>query len=496
VAGIKYMFAQGNGTCGGCSCCRQLVNSTQIAARAIAATKDLGVPSPEAWRCHTYTSQQSDDWCRSGHTQGGLEYFFAQGDGTCGQCACCSRARGSTVAVLSVDSRAGPYIPLEGLPGKLAVNVAAGWKWNGWRTKTESVLERMKSLASADPDRIVIYSDSDVVYGGCSDEELLARYRRISEGSGGAPVVHGADTDIWPALPQARVNELNELTAKRLSDVMRFSNLSPSSWDYYPTTSRTYRALNAGWFMGPAKYLVEMLTCVKNKGWVDDEYDDQRGANLCMLENPGLVTVDYTGTLAIDLHGMPRHLISFVDDRVVNNMANVTQCFAHTNGLRTPQPVDWGGWAKRLTEKFKRSDRPLGDADHCVTQHTVAFLRAHTGAYLDSGAMARWHDKGAWHQWAIEREIGGAVRSGDVVLLRDFRGNFLHAKGTDVFSEGHDRGLLQRFIIEKEGGEGKVCAGDAVFLKAHTGKYLDVHGTGVNASSPTAGSLQRFVVEV
>jgi len=296
------------------------------------------------------------------------------------------------------------------------------------------------------------------------------------------------------------MNQLNSLTASRLAPVMHANGLSASSWEYYHPYTHAYNAVCAGFFMGPARYLVELLECVRQKGWAGG-FDDQRGATLCMLERPQLVTIDYTGTLVIDLYGFPEHVLSFADGRIVNNLANATQCFAHANGHTSPQPFGWFGWEQQLTAGFANSERvvEVRADDHCINKHVTGFLQTHNGTFLDANdthVKARWKKMGAWQQWAIEREGGGNVRSGDTVFLKDWSGEFLDVEGTEVRTRWSDRGHLQRFVIEKELGHGMVCAGDAVFLRAHTGNYLEVEGSEVRAKEQNKTSLQRFVVSV
>ena len=60
------------------------------------------------------------------------------------------------------------------LPGGFnAANAGYGRKWRGFETKAHALLEW---LEHADPKRLALFVDADVVYGGCGEHELLRRY--------------------------------------------------------------------------------------------------------------------------------------------------------------------------------------------------------------------------------------------------------------------------------------------------------------------------------
>jgi hypothetical protein len=93
------------------------------------------------------------------------------------------------------------------------------------------------------------------------------------------------------------------------------------------------------------------------------------------------------------------------------------------------------------------------------------------------------------------------IESGDTIHLVAHTENCLDVEGSAVQARWSDRGVLQKFRIEKN-GEGAIFSGDTVFLKAHTGKYVDVLpwyiwwlGSAVAARYDGRGSWQALTIE-
>merc|ERR1712054_470786 len=95
---------------------------------------------------------------------------------------------------------------------------------------------------------------------------------------------------------------------------------------------------------------------------------------------------------------------------------------------------------------------------------------------------------------SIEKEVIGALHSGDSIHLLAHTGKLIELEGTGVGARWSERGLWQTFTVETYGG-GAVYSGDAVFLKAHTGRFIEVSGVAVQANWWEVGEWQTFVLE-
>jgi len=93
----------------------------------------------------------------------------------------------------------------------------------------------------------------------------------------------------------------------------------------------------------------------------------------------------------------------------------------------------------------------------------------------DGRVHAKWTHKGSWERFLLERDAGpGEVRSGDIVLLKGWKGKRLTVMGRHLHARWAHAGSWQRFVIEtKSGGSDVVLSGSTVFLKAHTGRRVD-----------------------
>eukprot|EP00746_Dinoflagellata_sp_MGD_P154795 gnl/MRDRNA2_/MRDRNA2_85042_c0_seq1.p1 gnl/MRDRNA2_/MRDRNA2_85042_c0~~gnl/MRDRNA2_/MRDRNA2_85042_c0_seq1.p1 ORF type:complete len:289 (+),score=36.11 gnl/MRDRNA2_/MRDRNA2_85042_c0_seq1:100-966(+) len=106
------------------------------------------------------------------------------------------------VVVLTVDTRKPASFTLDGLPRLQIANAGAGEQWHGVKTKPKLLLRRLQNMQASNlSDRIVVFMDgADVLFGGCTEEQLLRDYRSLVASSRGAPVVHGAEHALWPFL--------------------------------------------------------------------------------------------------------------------------------------------------------------------------------------------------------------------------------------------------------------------------------------------------------
>jgi len=127
----------------------------------------------------------------------------------------------------------------------------------------------------------------------------------------------------------------------------------------------------------------------------------------------------------------------------------------------------------------------------------VCLLSVHTSKHIDAEGeviRARWNDCGDWQAMKIEREISGAIASGDRIHLLGHTGKRVDADPNgSVNARWSDTALWQTFTMYNYGGR-NVFHGDAVFLKAHTGRLVHVEGTQVAAKWQEWGDWQRFII--
>lgn len=269
------------------------------------------------------------------------------------------------VTVNTNDDR--QHFPMPGVPSKHFTNLGAGKKWDGWRTKILMYQDWLEAKVHREPDKIVILLDSgDVLFGGCTDDELRSMYDATVSVSGGAPVVMGAELYLWPFTLVLLEKYATRSLQTRREAVQQVLGLDDNSYGRYanvtlcsefPRSSRcstpnAYQFLNAGFIMGPVKAIHKVLAGMldtrdtwsgmspawwKAKHNVTDGWDDQGAAAEWMLSHADDVTLDYTGALSIQLSKMKdplRNKVLFLKDGVVRNrVTGRVQCFVHGNGL-------------------------------------------------------------------------------------------------------------------------------------------------------------------
>jgi len=260
---------------------------------------------------------------------------------------------------------------MAGYPGMTFANIGVGLTWEGPMTKVQAYCDWLNHQVKSDPDQLVIIADSsDVIYGNCSREEVLERYRLIVAASNGAPVVFGGQFRLFPSrIPH--VYDAYNARRPQHDFVQRVFEVSDA--DYAPFENKTACAkdkswvscsdppslqyLNSGFAMGPAKELQIVFNRIRrHKGAlnVKHHYDDQKAAHLTLIDRPDLVTVDSSGTLVIDLVHTKPGIFEVRPSSLWNKVARRAQCFVHGNGDgfdQFLQIVDDIGLNRPLTEK-------------------------------------------------------------------------------------------------------------------------------------------------
>jgi len=191
----------------------------------------------------------------------------------------------------------------------------------------------------------VISSYGDVLYGGCSEEVIVAKYNAIIAASGGTQtVVMGAEVTPWPWSLGWRYSKTN-FTSYRRAQVLTDLGVTSSSWEGSfanctdPAagpcdTPPKYQYANAGLIMGPVSGIYEMLQDMETY-----QSDVNQLANDYYLKNPGTVTLDYAGGLFLSLHNMVNNGNAPVEVQDINGTRALysthlgeTVCFVQGNG--------------------------------------------------------------------------------------------------------------------------------------------------------------------
>jgi len=262
-------------------------------------------------------------------------------------------------------------------------NIGRNEPWSGFVTKPTLFLAELRKVASAQPEKLTAVIDSDVMDGGCSDAELIERYRKVVGASGGARVVVSADVHQYPPLPHAKEKFTSAAMQARRKDVLGAFGIAYHAIDGYeePQGYHQYAFINSGFVMGPAKLLSMVMECVLAEGWdrhcldpsvpatleeppyrpvrgkgSEQCFDDQRALTICAGKHPEVFTIDYTGGLMLTTSGMKDTLLAAGPDGLRNVVLRGAQCFLHLNCQDCPGYAHWAAWRQRLPP-FVRAGR-------------------------------------------------------------------------------------------------------------------------------------------
>lgn len=262
------------------------------------------------------------------------------------------------------------------MPGstwRTILNFGVGQAWEGFRTKPRLYLAALQGLAKTDPHRIAIMTDTDMLDGGCTDHELMDRYRKIVDASDGASVIVSGDINQYPSIPNG-IAKFNETFGDRRAKVMRAFGLHADAVDAYkePKKATTYEFVNSGFLMGPIGELAEITRCMLDMG-LDEKclahpscpreqkgsgeeccFDDQLGLTRCALRHPDKVTIDFPGSIVLSTFAM-KVMFRVELGRIVNRITKSTQCFVHANGEDEWQPTQWDTWIEEARSKLLAS---------------------------------------------------------------------------------------------------------------------------------------------
>lgn len=244
-----------------------------------------------------------------------------------------------SIKVMVVETRKEANMYLLG--GLLQVdNIGAGHRWQGWGTKNCLSRDYVADIANKTPERLVVASDgSDVLYGGCDEATLRAKYDQIVSASSGNTVVVSAELGAWPD-SVAETDPFYDGLQGRMEDIMNAAGLNSTVYTQFSTNDecgdcgnpRVYKYANGGFKIGPAKELAEVFdTLCRMYG------DEQANLHKLVADGQHHLTLDYTGALVLSIHGMDRwrDILSIHNRSVHNSVTGLTQCFVHGNGNGT-----------------------------------------------------------------------------------------------------------------------------------------------------------------
>jgi len=269
----------------------------------------------------------------------------------------CSAERRVTVLTCETRKSNVESWPMQGVGATMTIhNVCFNKTWYGFKTKVDAYHERVMELtAGGQPEQLVVLVDnSDMAFGGCTYDDLLDRYDKISS-LVNVPVIAGADNKLFPTTdwPYHTFEE-------RRGRIMRAFGMTAGKFCKYTECPKySYRFANSGFLAGPPKDLQHLLRCMLKNGWGDfgkTGYDDQQGLHACMFSNPDLVALDYTGTLSQQLIFFDDEVLYRSEGKVHNRVAGgVVQCFVHGNGdtMKTWWPKLFPGMNK--TEDYGKA---------------------------------------------------------------------------------------------------------------------------------------------
>lgn len=277
------------------------------------------------------------------------------------------------IKLLTVNTFAEAAYEMPGVPGMDFQNLGAGVKWRGFYTKVDRFLPVLREQVECNPEQILIFADgTDIIYGGCGEDLMLRRYQMLVEASGGAKIVCGADTEVYPTNigPPSRFDFLD---SRRTAINQAFGLPTEPFKKYYKWDGHFYKFVNSGFMMGPAAAMLDVFQCMQIYGNSTGKYDDQDALSECMLLNPATITIDYTGQLVQTVKNLHKKVVYGVAGRIHSAVTKAPACFAHFN----EDP-----WPSNYIDKILKAD-PSKRCDFLVAASVPDMVRTGFGARVD-----------------------------------------------------------------------------------------------------------------
>jgi len=256
-----------------------------------------------------------------------------------------------TIEIVTVETRNGnTSFPVPGVQGAYFNNLGASATWHGFITKVQLYHDFVKQQVAASSSKLLILADgSDLAFGGCSKEELLLRYQQTVAASGGAEVICGADSAIWPKHTKwhSEGPEINDTWRYgrfqgRMTDMLKALGMEGESNPYSAYMWRgPPQYVNSGFLMGPASVLLKILDCMLRRGGKGRDFDDQLALAECMFHRPESVAIDYGGSLVLTLQGFHKKVAMGHGGIFLNRVIAKAQCFLHFNAFEDENIKEW-----------------------------------------------------------------------------------------------------------------------------------------------------------
>jgi len=268
------------------------------------------------------------------------------------------------IPIVTVNTDEPASYPMPGVPGKSYINFGVDFTWAGWDGRAKRYADGLRDQFKNDIHQIVIVADGgDILFGGCSDSELLQYYHAVVEASNGSKVVFGAQIREYPKV-QAPFNHYNDSKFRRraravqsafgLDDkpYIKFINKSSCNMSFNPYSVHEDR-LNAGFVIGPVGMVADMwegLLALPDEETMPkpNYFNDQLAAANYMFHNADDITLDYSTRITVQLGGAwnVKDMLEIRDGKLYNTVTGKVQCFVHGNGDGFD---DW----QELVQKFR-----------------------------------------------------------------------------------------------------------------------------------------------
>lgn len=215
-------------------------------------------------------------------------------------------------------------------------------------TKVRLLHQWLEDQLMEGPDRLAVYIDSDVCFGGCTFESfrkffLASQKRVVLSAEMGLHPSTNASRDAYDRAGPARLRERDHA----------FGRMGLPPGDLYGPVAATgchhakvgpcsnppaYSYLNSGFMVGTIGALAEMLRGVialdAQVQWSRLSGGDQEAFHLFYLEHQATIGLDYAGNLCLSTHALHARKILTPNGRGVRNRrtGGEQQCFLHFNG--------------------------------------------------------------------------------------------------------------------------------------------------------------------
>eukprot|EP00469_Lotharella_globosa_P004612 CAMPEP_0167801424 /NCGR_PEP_ID=MMETSP0111_2-20121227/18415_1 /TAXON_ID=91324 /ORGANISM="Lotharella globosa, Strain CCCM811" /LENGTH=350 /DNA_ID=CAMNT_0007697065 /DNA_START=382 /DNA_END=1434 /DNA_ORIENTATION=+ len=284
------------------------------------------------------------------------------------------------ISVVTVETRDLSMTPIgQSLPGVIQIGQDADFEQYGRAVKVKVLVDYLDDVAKEDPDKLVLFTDSDVYYiPSCPQGRIMEGYQKIKQETG-AQIVFSAELSYYPLCNETCLNVghpegcVEDTECPDWPEYIKnekpwlvddtIKNFATGAFEggvaYEGDKFGGHRGLNSGGFIGPASLLRDMvndLWPMIESCW--DQDDNREHLRLAKLHNwsfhpscwhdqfffwyyytrhMDLVALDIAGVLFQPIaYYEPRKLLNtFVTTRqgaLFNKYLKQEVCFLHVNG--------------------------------------------------------------------------------------------------------------------------------------------------------------------